>query len=333
MAFPFRPESDEPAALLPEAADPRVPILAGRPGMAEWLKTLPLYFLPQHLCSRLMYLATRARFRPWKDWQMGWFVARYGVDLGVAPTSEKAAYPHFNAFFTRALRPGARPLAGDSDAVCSPVDGTAYHAGEIAAARLFQAKGRDYTLSELLACDSGWVPRFMAGSYTTLYLAPRDYHRVHMPVAGQLKRAIYVPGRLFAVNPRTTRVVPRLYARNERLVSLFETEAGPMALVMVGALFVGNLEAVFPIPPAGPGLRVMDYDRPGQTPVWLEKGAEMGRFNMGSTVILLFGPGAVSWSSGLLNHGSVRMGERIGRLAARSPRERGILATGIDTPG
>jgi phosphatidylserine decarboxylase len=128
-------------------------------------------------------------------------------------------------------------------------------------------------------------------------------------------------------------VVPRLYARNERLVSLFETEAGPMALVMVGALFVGNLEAVFPIAPAGPGLRVMDYDRPGQTPVRLEKGAEMGRFNMGSTVILLFGPGAVSWSSGLLNHGSVRMGERIGRLAARSPRERGILATGIDTPG
>ncbi len=311
-----RPEPDEPAPLLPEAGDPRVPILAGRPGMAEWYKTLPLYVLPQHLCSRLMYLATRVRFRPWKDWQIRWFVARYGVDLGAAQTADAAAYPHFNAFFTRALRPEARPVAGEPGAVCSPVDGTAYHAGEIAAGRLFQAKGRDYTLSELLACDSEWVPRFMAGRYTTLYLAPRDYHRVHMPLAGQLKRAIYVPGRLFAVNPRTTRVVPRLYARNERLVSLFETEAGPMAIVMVGALFVGNLEAVFLIPPAGPGPRVMDYERPGATPVWLEKGAEMGRFNMGSTVILLFGPGVVAWAPALLAHGSVRMGESIGTWSA-----------------
>ena len=314
MAVGTGPE--EPAAALPAAADPRLPALASRPGRGEWLKTLPLYLLPQHLCSRLMYLATRARFQPWKDWQIRWFVARYGVDLGAAQTADAAAYPHFNAFFTRALRPGARPVAEDSDAVCSPVDGTVYHAGEIAAGRLFQAKGRDYTLSELLACDSGWVPRFMAGRYATLYLAPRDYHRVHMPLAGQLKRAIYVPGRLFAVNPRTTRVVPRLYARNERLVSLFETEAGPMAIVMVGALFVGNLEAVFPIPPAGPGLRVMDYDRPGTTPVWLEKGAEMGRFNMGLTVIILFGAGAVSWAPRLLAHGSVRMGESIGTWSA-----------------
>jgi phosphatidylserine decarboxylase len=297
------------------AADPRLPALASRPDRGEWLKTLPLYLLPQHLCSRLMYLVTRARFRPWKDWQIRWFVARYGVDLGLAQTADAAAYPHFNAFFTRALCPGARPLAGDSDAVCSPVDGTAYHAGEIAAGRLFQAKGRDYTLSELLACDSEWVPRFMAGSYATLYLAPRDYHRVHMPLAGQLKRVIYVPGRLFAVNPRTTRVVPRLYARNERLVSFFETEAGrPMALVMVGALFVGNLEAVFPIPPAGRGQRVMDYDRPGTTPVWLEKGAEVGRFNMGSTVIILFDPGAVSWA--IRPQDTLRVGEPIGTWSA-----------------
>jgi phosphatidylserine decarboxylase len=301
----------------PAAADPRLPALASRPGIGEWLKTLPLYLLPQHLSSRLMYLATRARFRPWKDWQIRWFVARYAVDLGAAETAHAAAYPHFNAFFTRALRPEARPVAAQPRTVCSPVDGIASNAGEIAAGRLFQAKGRDYTLSELLACDPEWVPRFMAGRYITLYLAPRDYHRVHMPIAGRLKRAIYVPGRLFAVNPRTTRVVPRLYARNERLVSLFETEAGPMAIVMVGALFVGNLEVVFPIPRAGPGLRVMDYDRPGQTPVWLEKGAEMGRFNMGSTVIILFGPGGVSWTSGLLPQRTLRMGEPIGTWSPR----------------
>jgi phosphatidylserine decarboxylase len=122
-------------------------------------------------------------------------------------------------------------------------------------------------LSELLACDSEWVPRFMAGSYATLYLAPRHYHRIHMPMAGKLKRVIYVPGRLFAVNPRKTRVVPRLYTRNERLVTLFETEAGPMAIVMISVLFVGGLEAVFPIPTGGPGLRLMDYDRPGTAPV------------------------------------------------------------------
>ncbi len=312
----MRTGPEEPAAPLPVAAD-APPALASWLARGEWIKTLALYLLPQHLCSRLMYLATRARFRPWKDWQIGWFVARYGVDLGAAETADAAAYPHFNAFFTRALRPEARPVGGESNAVGSPVDGTVSHAGEIAAGRLFQAKGRDYTLSELLARDSEWVPRFLAGSYATLYLAPRDYHRVHMPLAGQLRRAIYVPGRLFAVNPRTTRVVPRLFARNERLVSLFETKAGPMAIVMVGALFVGNLEAVFPIPPAGPGLRVMDYDRPGQTPLWLEKGAELGRFNMGSTVILLFGRDTVSWVSGLLNQSPVRMGEPIGtRLEA-----------------
>ncbi len=302
--------------MLPAAADPRLPALTSRPGRGERLKTLPLYLLPQHLCSRLMYLATRARFRPWKDWQIRWFVARYGVDLGAAQTADAAANPHYNTYYTRALRAEARPVAAQPGAVCSPVDGTACHAGEIAAGRLFQAKGRDYTLSELLACDSEWVPRFMAGGYTTLYLAPRDYHRVHMPIAGRLKRAIYVPGRLFAVNPRTTRVVPRLFARNERLVTLFETEAGPMAIVMVGALFVGNLEAVFPIPTKGPGVQVMDYDRPGTAPVWLEKAAEMGRFNMGSTVVLLFGPGAVSWAPALLARGSVRMGESIGTWSA-----------------
>jgi phosphatidylserine decarboxylase len=305
----------------PVRADP--PLLSSA-GMGDRLKTLPLYLVPQHLLSRLMYLATRARFRPWKDWQIRWFIRRYGVDMGVAETADPAAYPHFNAFFTRALSAAARPLATAPEAICSPVDGTAYHAGVITAGRLFQAKGRDYTLSELLASDPGWVPRFMGGAYATLYLAPRDYHRIHMPLTGWLRRAIYVPGRLFAVNPRTTRVVPRLYARNERLVALFETEAGPMAVVMVGALFVGQLEAVFPLPPAGPDLGVRDYERPGTDAVWLEKGAELGRFNMGSTVVLLFGPGAVSWCAGLLEQTPVEMGESIGRFTAPAggPTER-----------
>ncbi len=306
---------DEMAAGGPEVQE-SAPLPAARPETEEWLKTLPLYLLPQHLLSRLMYLATRARFQPWKNWQIRWFVARYGVDMEVAETADPAAYPHFNAFFTRALRPTARPVAHEPDAVSSPVDGTSYHAGEIVAGRLFQAKGRDYSLSELLACDSCWVPRFMAGRFITLYLAPRDYHRVHMPAAGHLRRAIHVPGRLFAVNPRTTRVVPRLFARNERLVTLFETGAGPMALVMVGALFVGSLEAVFPIPRAGNRPAVMDYDRPGSRGPCLEKGAELGRFNMGSTVILLFGRGAVSWLPRLLEEGPVRMGEAIGRIDA-----------------
>lgn len=318
---PARARPDDTEIFGADPAGAPAPVAAGGFGQAgDWIKTLPLYLLPQHALTRLMCLATRARFRPWKDWQIRWFSGRYGVDLGAAQTADPSAYPHFNAFFTRALRPEARPVAGEREAVCSPVDGTACQAGAISAGRLMQAKGRDYTLSELLACDSDWVPRFMAGSFLTFYLAPRDYHRIHMPLAGRLVRAIHVPGRLFAVNPRTARVVPRLFARNERLVTLFETDAGPMAIVMVGALFVGNLEAVFPIPDGGRRLAVMDYDRPGTAPVCLEKSAEMGRFNMGSTVILLFGPGAVCFLPRVLAKGPVRMGERIGTWSADATR-------------
>ncbi|MGH8581472.1 MAG: archaetidylserine decarboxylase [Gammaproteobacteria bacterium] len=284
--------------------------------LGDFLRTMPLYALPHHLLSRLMFLATRARLRIWKDWQIAWFIRRYGVDMSVAAETEAARYPSFNSFFTRALRPAARPVAPGSDAVASPVDGEVYAAGAIEAGRLFQAKGRHFPLADLLASGKEWTDRFHGGSYAILYLAPRDYHRVHMPVAGRLRRSIYVPGRLFPVKPRTTRIVSGLFARNERIVALFETEGGPMALIMVGALFVGSMEVVwgarFGASGAG-GLRTWLAPEDGLV---LEKGSEIGRFNMGSTVMLLFGPRGVSLGPVLTGGQGVLMGQHIATIAA-----------------
>ncbi len=262
-----------------------------------------------------MFLATRARLRVWKDWQIAWFIRRYGVDMSVAAETEPVRYPSFNSFFTRALRPAARPVAPGPDAVASPVDGEVYAAGTIEAGRLFQAKGRHFSLADLLASGREWTDRFQGGSFAILYLAPRDYHRVHMPVAGRLLRSVYVPGRLFPVKPSTTRIVSGLFARNERIVALFETDGGPMTLIMVGALFVGSMEVVwgdrFGAIGAG-GLRTWLAPQDGLV---LEKGSEIGRFNMGSTVMLLFGPRAVSLGPVLTGGQRVSMGQRIATIA------------------
>lgn len=222
-----------------------------------------------------------------------------------------ADYRHFNAFFTRALQPGARPVDNGEDTLVSPVDGVISQAGTITGKTLVQAKGYDYTLNELLAGDIQLASTFSDGSYSTIYLSPRDYHRIHMPCAGHLQRMIHVPGRRFAVNATSAAGIERLFARNERLVNLFDTAAGPMALIMVGALFVGSMETTWTDPlPARGGGEITNHDYSGLN-TRLSRGMEMGRFNMGSTVILLFSRNRADWLPGLQPGTRVHMGEAI----------------------
>lgn len=280
------------------------------------LKSLPQYLLPQHLLSWLMQVATRLRWRPWKNWQINWVIRRYGVNLSEALDPEPTHYPSFNSFFTRALKPDARPLAAGADTILCPADGAISQLGAIREGRIFQAKGRDFSAVELLGGSIARAAPFEHGSFITVYLSPRDYHRVHMPIAGKLREMIHVPGRLFSVAPHTTRAIPRLFARNERVVSIFDTEAGPMAVILVGALFVASIETVWAgvvTPPRRREIRVWDYR---DETIALARGAELGRFNMGSTAIVLFGWDKAQWDAAMLPGGAVRMGQRLGTILA-----------------
>lgn len=289
--------------------------------LLDRLLAWPQWLLPHHALSRIVFGLTRVRAGPLVTLAIRVFVRLFRVDLAEAASPEPRAYPCFNAFFTRALAPGARPLADGPGEVACPVDGTVSQAGQIRGERVFQAKGREFSLAELLGggAAAAWSERFESGCFATLYLSPRDYHRIHMPLTGRLERMIHVPGRLFSVNPATTRVVPRLFARNERVVALFDTgEVGPMALVLVGALFVSAIETVWAglvTPPAGRVVVSTAYgDSAEVEPVELGHGEEMGRFNMGSTVIVLFGPGRVEWAPEIRPGAAVRMGQLLGRL-------------------
>ncbi|WP_295447711.1 archaetidylserine decarboxylase [uncultured Thiodictyon sp.] len=276
------------------------------------------YLLPQHALSRLMYRLARVRYAPLKGWMIRAYVRLVGVDLSQAAQPDLSAYPHLAAFFTRALRPDARPPDPDPAAVLSPVDGTISQIGTIADGRIIQAKGHDYSLCDLLGGDTADHRRFDGGTFATIYLSPRDYHRIHMPLAGRLAQMTYLGGRLFSVNRMTAQQVPGLFARNERVVCLFGTEAGPMALVLVGAIFVGGIETVWAgeVAPAGAGPRCRRWDYTDQVPpLHLERGAEMGRFNLGSTIVLLFPPSAVTWDATLAPGQTVRLGQRIGTRA------------------
>ncbi len=224
-------------------------------------------------------------------------------------------YASFNTFFTRALKADARPIDRDADSVVSPVDGTVSQAGRIENGDIFQAKGHRYSAADLLG-DEETAERFINGSFATIYLSPRDYHRIHMPLDGELELMRHVPGRLFSVNTLTTAEVPGLFARNERVVTIFDTPAGRVAIVMVGAIFVGSIETVWAgeiTPPAGDKIRSWKFGPgSGKAPVKLPKGAELGRFNMGSTVILLAEAGKIDWDAGLQAETAVKLGARIG---------------------
>jgi phosphatidylserine decarboxylase len=269
------------------------------------------YLLPQHALSRLILRATRVRVPWFKNLLVRGFLGLYAIDMTDAVQTDPFSYGSFNEFFTRALKPGARAIAADPDAIACPVDGTVSEAGRIDGEMLIQAKGRRYSLQELLAAQP-WAQDFEGGSFATIYLAPFNYHRVHMPVRGVLEGTVYVPGRLFSVNAATAAYVPRLFARNERVLTLFDTAYGHAALVLVGALNVGSMATVW----AGditPAARRVITRLPAQR-LPLDKGEEMGRFNMGSTVILLFQKDRARWHPHLRAGATVKLGESLGSL-------------------
>lgn len=284
---------------------------------SDKLKSYPLYVLPHHAISRLVYVLTRLRtslVRP----VIRWFIRTYQVEMQDAEVQDITHFASFNDFFTRALKPGARPLAEGDLALVSPVDATVSQSGHVEHGQVFQAKGHRYSLEALLG-GPGSVPTALKdAAFTTLYLSPRDYHRIHMPVTGKLTRQTHIPGRLYSVAPHTVNTIPGLFAKNERVVAFFDTEFGPLALVLVGAINVAAIETVWHglvTPPTRKRISTIDY--PDDQSVQLMKGQEMGRFNMGSTVIVV-APSNVRWDEGLTVGAKVRMGEKIGFFDSES---------------
>jgi phosphatidylserine decarboxylase len=280
--------------------------------LMDWLKVFPQYLLPKHLLSLGMHRLTRIRQPLFKNWLIKKFIHLYRVDMSEAVEENPTVYAHFNDFFTRALKPGARPVTAPADIITSPVDGTISQIAQLDGEQLIQAKNHHYRLTQLLADDT-LAQQFSGGTFTTIYLAPSNYHRIHMPCDGALKQMHYLPGDLFSVNPHTARCVPGLLARNERVVTLFETPNGPMILILVGAIFVGSMDVAWEeaslTPPYGNTPKKVNY-KDGQ--VNLKKGEEMGRFNMGSTIILLFPAGKARWQTDCQSGQTVRMGQTLG---------------------
>ncbi|MGI4778751.1 MAG: archaetidylserine decarboxylase [Janthinobacterium lividum] len=282
--------------------------------MSDRLPVLPQYVLPkQALTSFAGWVAGKERGSV-TTWIIRRFVAKYGVDMGEALESDISRYASFNDFFTRALKPGARPIA--PSALISPVDGAISQFGRIDGDQIFQAKGHSYGTTALVGGDATLAARFAHGSFATIYLSPRDYHRIHMPCDGVLTRMLYVPGDLFSVNPTTARGVPGLFARNERVVCVFDTARGPFVLVLVGATIVGSMATVWHgviNPPRGGEVREWRYD--GRE-IALKKGDEMGRFLLGSTVVMLFPAPALTFAADWAPASPVRLGEPMANYAA-----------------
>ncbi len=282
--------------------------------LRERLAVAAQYLLPKQALTAAAGALARRQGGAATTAVIRWFIGRYGVNMAEAAEPDPAAYASFNDFFTRALRPGARPLA-DAALLC-PVDGAISQFGAIEAGRLFQAKGHGYSAAALLGGDGALAAHFQQGHFATLYLSPRDYHRIHMPCAGRLLRMVHVPGELFSVNPATARGVPGLFARNERVVCVFEGRDGrPWVLVLVGATIVGSMATVWH--------GVVNPPRPGRLREWtytdqrieLAAGAEMGRFLLGSTVVLLFPPGPLAFNPAWRPAGAIRMGEPMATAA------------------
>lgn len=279
----------------------------------ERLLTGLQYILPHHFLSRIVYALMRCE-NQWVKNTLIRIISRIaGIDVNEALSPDPADYPSFNAWFTRALKPGARIFDPDPRAFLSPCDGKISETGSLSKNRILQAKGKDYLLQDLLANDPV-CSQLADGYFSTIYLSPKDYHRIHMPISGHLQRMIHVPGRLFSVAPYTARHVPRLFARNERVISIFETESGPLVMVLVGAMLVSSTETVWAgevTPNKNKKVTVMDYSDQN---ISLSRGAEMGRFNMGSTVILLMPSGALKSLDELGAGDLVRVGQWLGGI-------------------
>jgi phosphatidylserine decarboxylase len=274
------------------------------------------YLLPKHLMTRVIYALTRSKQQWIRNIFIKIFFRAFNIDMSIAVESDPYKYPTFNEFFTRALREGARPIDQAIDAVVSPVDGTVSQCGPITDDAVIQAKGRSYSLTELLGGDTARAARYRGGMFATIYLAPYNYHRIHMPLAGKVRETIYIPGDLFSVNAATARAVPQVFARNERVVCDFAANNScDFAMVYVGALHVGSIETTWcgeVNPPPRPRKQPVSIEQGKGT--MLDKGAESGRFNMGSTVIIVAPPNSLAWNDLMKPGAVVRMGERIGTL-------------------
>ena len=279
--------------------------------MSDRLAVLPQYLLPKQALTLLAGKLASAEAGAMTTGVINWFVRRYGVNMAEAANPDTASYKSFNEFFTRPLKADARPLA-EADFLC-PVDGAISQFGPIERDQIFQAKGHTYSTTALVGGDRELAAQFENGSFATLYLSPRDYHRIHMPVDGRLTRMIHVPGALFSVNPTTARGVPGLFARNERVVCVFDSATGPFVLALVGATIVGSMSTVWHgvVNPPRPGVvREWRYDE--NTAVNLKKGEEMGRFLLGSTVVMLFPKNALNFNPAWAPARPLRMGEAMG---------------------
>ena len=283
---------------------------------SDYVKAWPTYLLPHHALSRIMHAITRSEIHWWKTIFTRWFVNQFKVDMSLAQEPNLDTYKSFNAFFTRALRSDVRPVVADKHLLACPVDGAISQLGDILDGKIFQAKGRDYTLVELLGNDAEQVKHFEDGSFATIYLSPKDYHRIHIPVDGKLTAMTHIPGRLFSVSPSTARAVPRLFARNERVVAYFDTPIGPFAMVMVGAIFVSSIETVWAgevTPPMGRKIRHWQYNSANPAHHF-NKGDEIARFNMGSTVVMLQGKNSIKWLENMEAAAHVEMGQAIAKV-------------------
>jgi len=279
--------------------------------LIDYLKTFPLFLLPTHFLSAILHWFMRIEWPAIKNLQMKLFCQAYPVNLSEAKERDFNYYKNFNQFFTRELTPDARPIHADPSKVLSPVDGAISELGPIKTDLLYQAKGHYFTLEELLGGDKELAKQFEHGQFATIYLSPKDYHRIHMPVDGTLQQMIHVPGQLFGVNPSSVKAIPRLFSRNERVVNIFQTPTGPMALIQVGAIFVSSIETTWHgvvTPPRQQ--RVQSWSYNGE--IAIKQGEEMGRFNMGSTVILLFAKNQMQWHKDLKAEKAVRLGDEIG---------------------
>jgi len=282
--------------------------------MSDRFAVLAQYLIPKQAITLLAGRVARAQGGAMTTRIIDWFVRRYGVNMSEAAHADLASYATFNDFFTRALKHGVRPLAR-ADLIC-PVDGAISQFGAMQKGQIFQAKGHHFSSTALVGGDAELAARFDDGSFATLYLSPKDYHRIHMPCDGRLSRMIYVPGDLFSVNPTTARGVPGLFARNERVVCVFESNRGPFVLVLVGATIVGSMATVWH--------GVVNAERSGKIrewryddkPVGLKKGQEMGRFLLGSTVVMLFPKGPLKFNPAWAPAGAIKLGEAMASLRA-----------------
>lgn len=280
------------------------------------------HIAPQHLISKGAGKLAECRVDAIKNKFISWFIKQYDVDMSEAAIEDPSAYEHFNDFFTRALKPGARTIDQADNSIVSPVDGAISQIGNIRNGRVFQAKGQSFDVCELLGGNQALANEFSGGKFSTIYLSPKDYHRIHMPLAGTLREMNYIPGKLFSVNPVTTSKVPRLFARNERVAAIFDTPAGPVAMVLVGAMIVASIETTWgglAGPRSGALKRpaVLNYSYQDQDEaISLAKGDEMGRFKLGSTVVMLYPKDSVEFEADLSAESVVRMGQRFGSFTS-----------------